>query len=258
MKIGRSNVNAPKLVLGTFGMGGGTSWQDTTKDDQELLLEADPEKYVFTKDDYLGVVFPAYFYAAPDIVLQFARSLKPGGAYTFVICNYSNVIGEAMEQFSRDALHCNNGYGLLMPDNSPCIGSSYNDEQSTLEKLKTAETRLAEIITRIKAKEENTFIADKGENAAENTAVWPKKFREELNLTTYFYVEKDKCVSCGKCAKICSAHAIELKEGYPVWVKEHCNWCLACINRCPKEAIQYSDKSQGVYRYTFDKYYSKL
>lgn len=37
MKIGRSNINAPKLVLGTFGMGGGTSWQDTTKDDQELI-----------------------------------------------------------------------------------------------------------------------------------------------------------------------------------------------------------------------------
>ena len=37
MKMGNSNVYAPVLVLGSFGMGGGTSWQDTTKDDQELV-----------------------------------------------------------------------------------------------------------------------------------------------------------------------------------------------------------------------------
>ena len=37
MQIGRSGVMAPKLILGTFGIGGGTSWQDTTKDDRELV-----------------------------------------------------------------------------------------------------------------------------------------------------------------------------------------------------------------------------
>ena len=37
MQIGKSSVYAPKLVLGSFGMGGGTSWQDTTENDQELI-----------------------------------------------------------------------------------------------------------------------------------------------------------------------------------------------------------------------------
>ena len=37
MKIGKSGVEAPVLVLGSFGMGGGTSWQDTTNDDNELI-----------------------------------------------------------------------------------------------------------------------------------------------------------------------------------------------------------------------------
>ncbi len=37
MKIGKSDVMAPVLVLGSFGMGGGTSWQDTTNDDKELV-----------------------------------------------------------------------------------------------------------------------------------------------------------------------------------------------------------------------------
>lgn len=37
MQIGKSGIEAPVLVLGSFGMGGGTSWQDTTSDDQELV-----------------------------------------------------------------------------------------------------------------------------------------------------------------------------------------------------------------------------
>lgn len=37
MQVGRSDVYAPELVLGSFGMGGGTSWQDTTKNDRELI-----------------------------------------------------------------------------------------------------------------------------------------------------------------------------------------------------------------------------
>ena len=37
MKLGKSGIEIPVLVLGTFGMGGGTSWQDTTDNDQELV-----------------------------------------------------------------------------------------------------------------------------------------------------------------------------------------------------------------------------
>ena len=37
MRIGKSDVEAPKMMLGTFAMGGGTSWQDTTDDDGELI-----------------------------------------------------------------------------------------------------------------------------------------------------------------------------------------------------------------------------
>lgn len=37
MRVGTSQVWAPRLVLGTFAMGGGTSWQDTTTDDNELI-----------------------------------------------------------------------------------------------------------------------------------------------------------------------------------------------------------------------------
>jgi len=37
MQIGKSGIWTTRLSLGTFAMGGGTSWQDTTKDDDELV-----------------------------------------------------------------------------------------------------------------------------------------------------------------------------------------------------------------------------
>lgn len=33
----REEQCAPRFTLGTFGIGGGTSWQDTTRDDNELI-----------------------------------------------------------------------------------------------------------------------------------------------------------------------------------------------------------------------------
>ena len=37
MMIGRSGISAPRMILGTFGVGGGTAWQDTTTNDEELI-----------------------------------------------------------------------------------------------------------------------------------------------------------------------------------------------------------------------------
>ena len=60
---------------------------------------------------------------------------------------------------------------------------------------------------------------------------------------------------CGLCAKRCLVQAIEMRDKKPVWVKERCEKCSACINCCPKEAIEFGEWSKGVYRYTFGKYY---
>ncbi len=66
-----------------------------------------------------------------------------------------------------------------------------------------------------------------------------------------FYVT-DACISCGRCASVCPLNNIQMKDGKPVWGSS-CTHCMACICRCPKEAIEYGRHSRGLPRYTCTK-----
>ena len=60
------------------------------------------------------------------------------------------------------------------------------------------------------------------------------------------------CISCGKCVEVCPLNNIHLENKKPSWGK-HCTHCMACICRCPKEAIEYGKRSVGRIRYTCPK-----
>ncbi len=54
-----------------------------------------------------------------------------------------------------------------------------------------------------------------------------------------FHANKQKCVGCGACAKVCPAKNITMVEGKPKfgW---HCTGCMGCAFLCPKDAVRIS------------------
>ena len=170
------------------------------------LLKTDPASYKFTAQDSLGIVFPVYFCAAPNIVKEYARKFKANGAYTYAICNFSNYTGAALEQFSKEILTLNAGFGLLMPDNSTVMGFSYDTEDSAIEKLKTAPQRLEFFIQQIKNKVTGIYNDYEGDTPEQST-IELAKLVESYSITSPFHVEKDKCIGCGKCVTLCHKHA---------------------------------------------------
>lgn len=56
------------------------------------------------------------------------------------------------------------------------------------------------------------------------------------------------CISCGQCAENCMVNNITIENGRPVW-HGGCIHCMACICRCPTEAIEYGKHSVGLRRY---------
>ncbi|MBQ7784552.1 MAG: EFR1 family ferrodoxin [Clostridia bacterium] len=63
----------------------------------------------------------------------------------------------------------------------------------------------------------------------------------------------EKCISCGKCARLCPLNNISLAEGKPVWGSQ-CSHCMACIGNCPTEAIEYGNITQSKEKYNLGKY----
>lgn len=65
----------------------------------------------------------------------------------------------------------------------------------------------------------------------------------------------DKCIGCGKCAKLCPLNNIRLEDKKPCW-GDSCSHCMACIGNCPTEAIEYGTITQTKDKYNFGKYRS--
>ncbi len=58
----------------------------------------------------------------------------------------------------------------------------------------------------------------------------------------------NKCNGCGICMKICPVNNIEMVDNKPKWF-EHCVLCFACLQWCPKEAINAGSVTEGMPRY---------
>lgn len=70
-----------------------------------------------------------------------------------------------------------------------------------------------------------------------------------LNQGTKGFRAGDRCISCGKCERLCPMNMIELRDGKPVWNADHCAHCMSCIQNCPPEAIEFKTVTEGRRRY---------
>ncbi len=90
------------------------------------------------------------------------------------------------------------------------------------------------------------YLETKGFNnisELKNIAISKITSHEKLNKKSHLYpaIDKEKCVSCGKCAKICSEseyNALNLDKDCLKLNKESCAGCSLCSHVCPKEAIK--------------------
>jgi MinD superfamily P-loop ATPase len=62
------------------------------------------------------------------------------------------------------------------------------------------------------------------------------------------YQVSGDCVFCGLCAAVCPAKNITMKDGKPEF-QRGCEGCVACIQHCPKRAIDFKDVTQNRGRY---------
>ena len=76
-----------------------------------------------------------------------------------------------------------------------------------------------------------------------------------INGVFYTFLVKDKkfyttdaCTGCGHCETVCPLRNITVTDGTVKW-NGNCTHCMACICKCPQEAIEYGKASLGKWRY---------
>lgn len=223
---------------------------------------------VKTSTDTVGFVFPNFCLTTPIPVHEFLKKVDLASAqYLFAICTRGGSRSEAFDYtnilLNRQGKRLDAQLDINMPWNYP------------FGKQNLVGTSTEECIQHLDAKMQNKidvfsqFILAKkvyvGKKTDENFEIprWqkvlfsliPKAFNYESHRYMYqkllqFYSDSN-CNGCGVCEKVCLSRKIKIINKKSIWKKEvRCYACYACINFCPRRAIQIESKIPFVKSFT--------
>ena len=218
--------------------------------------------YTLKEGEKLGFVFPVYAWAPPKMVTEFVKNLElyySGDPYIFAVCTCGASAGKTMDVFEsaleENGLVLDSGFSVVMPDNCIVLFDAEPKEKAA-EMLEKADQTLENILRAVKLGWSDFFRVKRGKLGTVLTTAVNPAFSKGMK-TKSFYVT-DACIGCGLCEKNCTSGCIEMTAGRPVWTEDHCNMCLACINRCPVAAIQYGKKTEKRGRYVHPIYQKQI
>ena len=204
----------------------------------------------FTSEKPYVFVVPTYAWQIPHVVRDFILHSHFSGsnqAYFVLTCGMSvGGAGEYAKEVCAQAGLCYMGLdAVVMPENYIAM-FPVPDEKKSEEIIKRAKEPIRKIAEKIAA----------GERIGSEGAAFAKKLQSgivnqgfyRLIVSAKGFYAKESCIGCGTCERACPLNNIHLSEKHPVW-GENCTHCMACICRCPAEAIEYKKKSVGKRRY---------
>jgi len=203
------------------------------------------------ESDTIGFVFPVHMWGVPRRVIEFVNQLHiDPETYCFAVAVNAGQVSGTLVQFKRilqkRGPRLALGRDIVLASNYIPWGGP-GPEQRIRERIAAAREKIASIVASIRERE--TAPVDKGPwwQRILFTAIYKMSFKHVPAMDKRFFVE-DTCNSCGVCEKVCIADNIRLVEGKPVW-GGGCEQCLACIQWCPQQAIQYGPKTSAYQRY---------
>lgn len=202
-------------------------------------------------DGHLVFVTPTYAWRIPRVVEKWIRDAAFDGqnrAWFVMTCGDDN--GNAGSYNRKLCLDKGFAYmgtaKLVMPENYIAMFDA-PDREEAAEIIRRAEPETDRAAQRIAVGE--AFPEPRiGALGRLKSGIVNRLFYAKCVKADAFLV-KDACIGCGKCERLCPMNNIRLENGRPLWGGA-CTHCMACICRCPKEAIEYGTKSVGKPRYT--------
>lgn len=213
------------------------------------------EEKIRIESKTLGIVFPVYYSRLPLVVEKVVKKLEinkntyifgvaaHGGAPASVLIKLKNILRE-------NGATLNSGFLLKMPANNVLAYNTKSPEKynKIFEEEKKKVNGIVDVIRERKDHECEVsklildIVIDKV--FIKTTDKIMMGFHERDNK---FWVN-DSCNGCRLCEKVCPVNNIEFNKDKPIW-KHKCEQCTACIQYCPKEAIQWGNGTVKRKRY---------
>jgi len=201
--------------------------------------------------DAVGLVFPVHMWGVPGLTLEFLKKMeKDPSRYYFAVAVNAGQVSRTLVQLRNlmrsYGLTLSAGYDIVLPSNYIPWGGP-----GPAEKLEALHRDAREKLKRIAP-----VIAARAAGPVEKGPLWQRIVFTALYRMTYGMVPKmdrdfwtdNKCNGCEICGRVCPVGNIVFESGKPAW-QHRCEQCLACIQWCPQEAIQYGKKTPAYERY---------
>lgn len=192
--------------------------------------------------DTIVIAYPVYYSNIPKILSDFIKNNSTiwQDKKVFIIATMglfsgdgAGILGRLLKSFGAKIL---GGLHLKMPD---CISDvsllkrSLDDNREIVKKS----------VEKIKITAENF---KKGEFSQEGIGLLYHIagllgqrlycYNATKNYSDKLKIDREKCIGCGICAKLCPMINIEIIENKAV-ASNMCTKCYRCVNKCPKQAI---------------------
>lgn len=203
------------------------------------------------------LVCPVYAWRIPQVVEDWLRQTsfpEAKDAYFILTCGAdAGNAGKYLRKLCEERGWRFQGMAAVpMPDNYILMFPSPTQEEID-RSLAAARTRILSLSSMIRSG--TPFPAQAAGKFGWLTSGIINPLFTRFQLKRVGFSAGEGCVSCGKCTELCPLDNIHMENGKPVWGTQ-CTHCTACLNGCPRGAVEFGKSTVGKTRYFLEKHWS--
>jgi len=211
-------------------------------DIKSYSIEDEKAALEIKKHEKIVIAYPVYYSNIPKILSDFIRNNSNiwQDKEVFIIATMglfsgdgAGILARLLKSFGAKIL---GGLHLKMPDCISDVKLLKRTLDENREIVKKAEDKIKITAENFKKKE----FSQEGIGLFYHIAgLFGQRlycYNATKNYSDKLKIDREKCIGCGICAKLCPMINIEIIENKAV-ASNMCTKCYRCVNKCPKQAI---------------------
>ncbi len=202
----------------------------------------------------VGFVFPVHALTIPIVVRKFVRKLDLRNTeYAFAVANRGGTVFRGFSTIDRmlrrKGKRLDAQFILEMYSNDARHGKYKVPTDADIRALERKALTQLDVVSEVvnqKAVRRNADHCYTIQTASNPIMAWlierivlfSMVVAEHTGGVNYFHRDSN-CNGCGACSRVCLSGKIAMVDNRPVWRRDvFCYMCFACLNFCPKRAVQ--------------------